>query len=447
MLKVEPAPASAQLQTQATIYNVRNFGAVGDGVTDDTAAIQAAIDALPSMGGTIFFPDGVYLVNGAYQTANGYKARLTVPFVSAGSTSIGTQVQPIVVRFLGNTPPATALAEGTDKAPQTPGVILYSTATEGTTTDPGCILGGPDPTSATLPTAVQVIVENIGFRQAYPATQIACDLRMVVSAQLTRVAADVDQATGSVSQPAGGYYPVGFAMPFSGLLGAQYSNYAANRIDTAYVLGMWAGFRFSSHVNATNLFCQECSIAVKLEPATHGSVIGRLLAQQCGTAIGASDVSAAYRLVAEMVDCESVTTFLHDPNNAVEGRITGRINGTPAQLPVTGGERCLVLNIEAPVGSVTPNASPLVSGTVYQNATGRPITIYQPAYATTSGTAGTIQASLGAGSTPASVYTQQIAATSSSSAPDVAILRVPPDWYFSWTTSGATLADAVFIAE
>lgn len=40
--------------------NVRDFGAVGDGATDDTAAIQAAIDAFPAGGGTVFLPPGIY---------------------------------------------------------------------------------------------------------------------------------------------------------------------------------------------------------------------------------------------------------------------------------------------------------------------------------------------------------------------------------------------------
>ena len=38
--------------------SVKDFGAVGDGVADDTAAIQAAIDSLT---GTIYFPDGTYI--------------------------------------------------------------------------------------------------------------------------------------------------------------------------------------------------------------------------------------------------------------------------------------------------------------------------------------------------------------------------------------------------
>ena len=41
--------------------NVKDFGAVGDGVTDDTAAIQAALDHVAANGGTLYFPAGTYL--------------------------------------------------------------------------------------------------------------------------------------------------------------------------------------------------------------------------------------------------------------------------------------------------------------------------------------------------------------------------------------------------
>src|SRR3990167_849540 len=47
----------------ARLFNVKNYGAVGDGVTDDAAAIQAALNAVPTGGGTVFFPGGsTYMV-------------------------------------------------------------------------------------------------------------------------------------------------------------------------------------------------------------------------------------------------------------------------------------------------------------------------------------------------------------------------------------------------
>lgn len=44
------------------VYNVKAYGAVGDGVTDDYAAIMAAVAAMPASGGVLFFPAGYYLV-------------------------------------------------------------------------------------------------------------------------------------------------------------------------------------------------------------------------------------------------------------------------------------------------------------------------------------------------------------------------------------------------
>jgi polygalacturonase len=56
-------PISAQArQTAQNFYNIKNYGARGDGKTLDTNAINKAIDAAGAAGGgTVFFPAGTYL--------------------------------------------------------------------------------------------------------------------------------------------------------------------------------------------------------------------------------------------------------------------------------------------------------------------------------------------------------------------------------------------------
>lgn len=58
-----PRLAMAAHAPGGTLINVREKGAKGDGDSDDTMAIQAAIDALPDAGGTVHVPAGHYMVD------------------------------------------------------------------------------------------------------------------------------------------------------------------------------------------------------------------------------------------------------------------------------------------------------------------------------------------------------------------------------------------------
>lgn len=62
--------------------NVRDFGATGDGVTDDTNAILAAIAAMPVNGSALFFPAATYIVNS--DNSNGLKFNGKSNFVVEG---------------------------------------------------------------------------------------------------------------------------------------------------------------------------------------------------------------------------------------------------------------------------------------------------------------------------------------------------------------------------
>lgn len=73
------------------IVSVKDFGATGDGVTDDTAAIQTAINSLPTSGGEVLFPAGSYLISSSL-TSNKNNLRLR----GVGSSYLNTAAAEIV---------------------------------------------------------------------------------------------------------------------------------------------------------------------------------------------------------------------------------------------------------------------------------------------------------------------------------------------------------------
>lgn len=66
------SPALQQkIDNASLILNVKSYGATGNGSTDDTAAIQSAINALPSAGGYVFMPAGTYVVSSSISLKEG----------------------------------------------------------------------------------------------------------------------------------------------------------------------------------------------------------------------------------------------------------------------------------------------------------------------------------------------------------------------------------------
>lgn len=55
---------------ESMYYDVKNYGAVGDGLTDDTVAIQNLISDVDVYGSTIYFPPGSYLINNTLEFNN-----------------------------------------------------------------------------------------------------------------------------------------------------------------------------------------------------------------------------------------------------------------------------------------------------------------------------------------------------------------------------------------
>jgi hypothetical protein len=73
MYGLKPRSGTRAVGQGELLLNVKDYGAKGDGTTDDTAAILAAIADIPSEGGVLYFPKGTYLISGTLVVSNGTK--------------------------------------------------------------------------------------------------------------------------------------------------------------------------------------------------------------------------------------------------------------------------------------------------------------------------------------------------------------------------------------
>ena len=71
-------------QGELSAYRVRDHGAVGDGTTKDTAAVQRAIDACAGAGGTVYFAPGTYRCGSLHLRSN------VTLWLDAGATILGS---------------------------------------------------------------------------------------------------------------------------------------------------------------------------------------------------------------------------------------------------------------------------------------------------------------------------------------------------------------------
>ena len=84
-----PSKADSEPASSITLTNVREFGAVGDGTTDDTTAIEDAFAAAGPTG-TLFFPPGTYRYSGL-----GLNSAYSPAIIGAANTSTTIALGPL----------------------------------------------------------------------------------------------------------------------------------------------------------------------------------------------------------------------------------------------------------------------------------------------------------------------------------------------------------------
>lgn len=83
-------------------YNIKDFGAVGDGRADDTIAVKSAMAFIATRnGGTLSFPEGEFLVNSPVTLPSGIVIQGTNGLMSFASTSDLTRKNPARITLVG----------------------------------------------------------------------------------------------------------------------------------------------------------------------------------------------------------------------------------------------------------------------------------------------------------------------------------------------------------
>ena len=83
-VKSEPQSRSGLASDSKTIFNIKDFGAIGDGKTLNTKAIQKALDAASQSEATLLVPKGIYLTGSIFIKSN------TNLELSAGAVLLGS---------------------------------------------------------------------------------------------------------------------------------------------------------------------------------------------------------------------------------------------------------------------------------------------------------------------------------------------------------------------
>lgn len=146
---------------QGAVANVLDFGAVGDGVADDTAAFQAAIDSLGNAGGTVFTPANKFFYLGSDITVDN-NITIKGPMSAVGSPGANASYPYNEVSSIRLASTASIILESSAGID---GCLIYKNGT----TFPSADSSGFAGTAITATNADDVFVKNsiiLGFDQA-----------------------------------------------------------------------------------------------------------------------------------------------------------------------------------------------------------------------------------------------------------------------------------------
>ena len=275
-----------QTASQPQVLNVRDYGAVGDDKTDNTAAFSKCLEAIVAAGGgRMVLPDGVY------------RGRIIIPPVIKPTPSW------ITVEIAGESEPAPVFGTIGNFPLQNRGTIVKCLATEGAAV-----------ISATRPpkgqdlygnfSAVYVVLRNLNVRTYDNPGIGGIDLADAMQCRLENVFVNTGIYSVQAAKPTHGT---------KGLVTPRNNNAALTILRNVAVTGYHTGIMVNEHTDADNIELDANIHGLEFPFAHHAARFGRVCAQNCTHTI---TVTGAHAFSIQQLDIERATPKISKPNNA-----------------------------------------------------------------------------------------------------------------------------------
>jgi len=261
---VQNSGGTTYKSTRQIVYNVKDFGATGDGVTDDQPFIQAAIDGCHAGGGgVVYFPNGIYIISGAAD-GNGNQLHIPLSSYSAPDTAV-------TIELRGETSPvpfSNPFADAGSALPPLTGAILKSTLLSNTS-----ILGSDlESVSWGAFNFCNVVIKNLTFRVRSKTglTHVApqgtgINGEGMAYVQVDNVMVDTESPRDSTVSP---------NSTSRGIVFPTVNNFVQNNITNSIIIGLYKGFIVGEHSKANNVMIDGCYYGL----ATHSASDNHLIA-------------------------------------------------------------------------------------------------------------------------------------------------------------------------
>lgn len=237
------------------VFNAKDFGAVGDDKTDNTAAFSACLDALVKAGGgRMFIPDGVY------------RGRIIIP---------GTK-QWITVEIVGESEPTPVF--GTIGAFPFPsnGTIIKCVAESGA----AVIFAGNAPEKLYMSfSGANVSIRNLDVRTYNNPGIGGIDLLHAAQCKVENVFVNTDLYNVQASKPTHGT---------AGIITPACNNGALTILRNVLVTGYHTGILVNEHTDGDNINLASNINGLEFAFAHHASRFGRVGAQRCTRSVTVS---------------------------------------------------------------------------------------------------------------------------------------------------------------